>query len=153
MNKTDDRRQRTAAQKAQTKAARLARADTYRRKQRWTAAALAASEAGYPLNFMITLSWPKIEDGDRRRGHILAKSIVERETHLWSELRQVAARAGVAWIAARAPEYDKTRGHVGKRRLVTAAAYGDGGRIGVRTGGLRGKGYRQGKSRRPAPAK
>jgi len=110
MNKKDDRRQRTAAQKAQTKAARLARADTWRRKQRWTAAALAASEAGYPLNFMVTLSWPKIEDGDRRSGHILTKKIVDRETHLWTELRQVAERAGVEWIAARAPEYDKTRG-------------------------------------------
>jgi hypothetical protein len=111
VNKAQDGRQKTAAQKAQTKAARLARADTHRRQQRWTAAALAASAAGYPLNFLLTVSWPKIEDGDRRAGHILAKKIVDRETHLWSELRQVAARAGVEWIAARAPEYDKTRGH------------------------------------------
>jgi hypothetical protein len=110
MNKAQDGRRKTAAQKAKTAAARLARADTHRRQQRWTAAALAASAAGYPLNFLLTVSWPKIEDGDRRAGHILAKSIVERKTHLWSELRQVAARAGVEWIAARAPEYDKTRG-------------------------------------------
>jgi hypothetical protein len=110
MNNAQDRRRTTAAQKAKTAAARLARADTHRRQQRWTAAAIAATAAGYQLNFLLTVSWPKIEDGDRRAGHILAKKIVDRDTHLWSELRPVAARAGVEWIAARAPEYDKTRG-------------------------------------------
>jgi hypothetical protein len=110
MNTEKDRRRKTPAQKAKTQAARLARADTHRRQQRWTAAALAASAAGYPLNFMLTVTWPKIEDGDRRRGHILAKKIVEREAHLWSELRQVAVRARVEWVAARAPEFDKTHG-------------------------------------------
>ena len=110
VNKVQDGRRKTAAQKAKTATARLARADTHRRQQRWTAAAIAASAAGFQLNFLLTVSWPKIEDGDRRSGHILAKKIVERETHLWSELRQVAARADVEWIAARAPEYDKTRG-------------------------------------------
>jgi hypothetical protein len=110
MNKARDGRRKTAAQKAKTATARLARADTHRRQQRWTAAAIAASAAGFQLNFLLTVSWPKIEDGDRRSGHILAKKIVDRETHLWSELRQVAARAGVEWIAARAPEYDNKHG-------------------------------------------
>jgi hypothetical protein len=111
MNKPRDGRRKTPAQKAKTATARLARADTHRRQQRWTAAAIAASEAGFQLNFLLTVSWPKIEDGDRRSGHILAKKIIDRETHLWSELREVAARAGVEWIAARAPEYDNKRGH------------------------------------------
>ena len=110
MNKTADGRCRTPAQKAKTATARNARADTHRRQRRWAEAALAASAAGYPLNFMLTVTWPKIDDGDRRPGHILEKPTVDRENHLWSELREVAARARVDWIAARAPEYDKTRG-------------------------------------------
>jgi hypothetical protein len=110
MNKTNDGRRKTPAQKAKTQAARLVRADTHRRQQRWTAAALAASEAGYPLNFLLTVTWSKIEDGDKRPGHILDRLTIERETYLWAELRQVAVRAGVEWVAARAPEYDSTHG-------------------------------------------
>lgn len=48
--------------------------------------------------------------GDRREGHILGRSSVERERRLWAELRLVAARAGVEWLAGRGPEYDRQRG-------------------------------------------
>ena len=105
-----DKRRKTPAQKAKTAAARLARAATRRRVQLWTAAAPAASAAGYPLNTALTITWAALQDGDRRRGHILDMDMVEREKRLWSELRLVAARADVEWIAARAPEHDRTRG-------------------------------------------
>lgn len=104
-----DRRRKTPAQKAKTVAARLARAATRRRVQLWTAAAPAASAAGFPLNTALTVTWTALQDGDRRPGHILDVDAVKREKRLWSELRLVAARAGVEWIAARAPEHDRTR--------------------------------------------
>lgn len=105
-----DRRRKTPAQKAKTAKARQTRAATQRRRQLWTAAAPAASSAGYPLNTALTVTWAALQDGDRRPGHILDVDAVEREKRLWSELRLVAARAGVEWIAARAPERDRTRG-------------------------------------------
>jgi hypothetical protein len=70
----------------------------------------AASSAGYPLNIALTVTWAALQDGDRRLGHILDMAAVEREKRLWSELRMVAARAHVEWIAARAPEHDRKRG-------------------------------------------
>ncbi len=105
-----DRRLRTPAQKAASAAARLARAATRRRRQLWTAAAPASEAAGYPLNTAITITWAALEGGDKRRGHILAMGEIEREKRLWSELRFVAARAGVEWIASRAPEHDRKHG-------------------------------------------
>ena len=56
------------------------------------------------------ITWSALLHGDRLDGHILGLSPVERERRLWSELRLVAARAGVPWLAARGPEYDKQRG-------------------------------------------
>ena len=105
-----DRRKKTPAQKAKTRAARLVRAATQRRRQLWTAAAPAAEAAGYPLTTALTVTWAALMDGDRRRGHILDMDVVEREKRLWTELRLVSARSGVDWIAARAPEHDRTRG-------------------------------------------
>ena len=102
----EDRRKKTPAQKAKTAAARIARASGRRRVQLWSAAAPAASSAGYPLNTALTITWAALQDGDRRLGHILDMAAVEREKRLWSELRMVAERAGVEWIAARAPEHD-----------------------------------------------
>jgi hypothetical protein len=105
-----DKRRKTPAQKAKTAAARIARAAGRRRLQLWAAAATAASSAGYPLNVALTITWTTLQTGDKRLGHILDIGTVERERRLWSELRMVAARAGVEWIATRAPEHDRTRG-------------------------------------------
>jgi len=105
-----DKRRKTPAQKAKTAVARIARAAGRRRLRLWAAAAPVALSAGYPLNIALTVTWAALQDGDRRLGHILDIGTVEREKRLWAELRMVAARAGVEWIAARAPEHDRTRG-------------------------------------------
>jgi hypothetical protein len=105
-----DRRKKSAADKAATKHARLARAASRRRRITWSTAASAAEAAGYPLNVALHVTWSALVEGDRREGHCIGMSAVERERKLWSALRLVAARAGVSWIAARAPEYDKRRG-------------------------------------------
>jgi|GEM_PF-2679190 len=105
-----DARRKTPAQKAKTAAARIARAAARRRVQLWSAAAPAASSVGCPLNIALTITWARLQDSHPRQGHILDVAAVQREKRLWSELRMVTARAGVEWIAARAPEYDRTRG-------------------------------------------
>lgn len=104
-----DRRRRSEASKAKTKAARIARASARRRVKKWTAAASAAEVSGHPLNIALHVTWSALKDGDRRSGHILDRPAAECERHLWSGLRMVSARAGVPWLAARGPEHDRRR--------------------------------------------
>lgn len=63
-----------------------------------------------------------------RRGHIQNMDEIKREKRLWAELRMVATRAGVKFIAGRAPEHDKTHGlhlhvtiHLPNIRAITDA--------------------------------
>lgn len=104
-----DRRRKSEAAKAKTKAARIARASAQRRVKKWTAAASAAETSGNPLNTTLHVTWSALEDGDRRSGHILDLPAAERDRRLWSGLRMVSARAGVPWLAARGPEHDRRR--------------------------------------------
>ena len=104
-----DRRRKSASAKAKTRAARIARASSRRRLNTWSSAASAAEAAGYPLNVALHVTWSALVHGDRRDGHILGLGPVERERRLWAELRLVAARAGVPWLAVRAPEHDTRR--------------------------------------------
>ena len=105
-----DRRRRTEAAKAQTASARIERAARRRRSETWIMAAAEAEAAGHPLNAALHVTWSALAGGERRHGHVLGLEPVERERRLWAELRLVAARARVPWLAARAPEYDRRRG-------------------------------------------
>lgn len=109
MAKRDGRR-RSEAEKARSAAARMARASTRRRVTGWIAAASAAEAAGHPLNVALHVTWSALIEGERRAGHCLGLSEVERERRLWRGLRQIAQRARVPWLAARAPEHDRRRG-------------------------------------------
>ena len=109
MTKRDGRR-RSEAAKAATKRARIARASARRRVITWSSAASAAETAGCPLNVALHVTWSALVEGERRDGHCLGLSAVERERRLWSALRLVSARAGVSWLAARGPEHDRQRG-------------------------------------------
>jgi hypothetical protein len=76
----------------------------------WTQAASAAASAGVAINVALHVTWGALLHGDKREGHVLGLAPSEREKRLWAALRLCAARHGVPWVAARAPEYDKTRG-------------------------------------------
>lgn len=104
-----DGRRKSEAAKAKTKAARILRASAQRRVKKWTAAGYAAEVSGYPLNIALHVTWSALDGGDRRDGHMLGLGPVGRERRLWAELRLVAVRAGVPWLAARGPEHDKRR--------------------------------------------
>lgn len=104
-----DGRRKSEAAKAKTKAARIARASAQRRVKKWSDAAKAAEAVGNPLNVALHVTWSALEGGYRREGHILGLGPVERERRLWAELRLVAARAGVPWLAVRGPEHDRRR--------------------------------------------
>lgn len=108
--RSKDKRCKTEEQKATTRAARIARASARRRVITWSSAASAAETAGYPLNVALSVTWSALVEGERRDGHCLGLPAVERERRLWSALRLVSARAGVPWLAARAPEHDTRRG-------------------------------------------
>jgi hypothetical protein len=105
-----DKRRKTQAQKARTKARRIAKATAKRRLLTWTEAAKAAERAGHPINVALHITWSALMGGDRREGHILGRPAVTRERRVWSALRLVAARARVPWLAGRGPEHDQTRG-------------------------------------------
>lgn len=107
-----DRRRRTDAEKARTRAKRQAKASERRRQAQWIAAAIAAADAGTPFNVAVHLTWFNLANGDRRGGRsdILGLDLAEREKRVWAALRQIAVRHGVDWIAARAPEYIGHRG-------------------------------------------
>jgi hypothetical protein len=106
-----DRRTRTADEKRQTRALRLQRADRRRREKTWPRAAIAAERAGLALNCFATIAWhPLATAGERRDGHCLGLPPAERDLRIWAALRRVASRHGVAFVAMRAPEFDRQRG-------------------------------------------
>jgi len=92
-----DKRRRTDAQKAKTKRKRLDEADRRRRYKDWLASAVAADQAGYPINTFLTVIW-----GDPRK---------DKDAELWRRLRLAVTRSGVPWLAMRSPEYAPRKGH------------------------------------------
>lgn len=111
MTKTpQDRRRRSDAEKAQSRSNWISAGARRRRVAQWTQAAAASARAGYPVNVALHITWSALTGGDRRDGHILGLSPLDREKRLWAALRLCAARAGVPFLAARGPEYDTGRG-------------------------------------------
>lgn len=96
-----------------------------RREAEWRHAGSAVEAAGLPMTTAIHVTWSACHAADMRAGHILGKSEQERVNTLWDRLRRLAAEYGAeAWIAARAPEYDRQKGlhlHMGLR--LPEAAY------------------------------
>lgn len=82
-----------------------------RRAERWTAAALAAHSAGYPINTFVTVTLHRFDERERgARALFIAADFKTQESRLWAALRRVAqAHCGV-WIAMRAPEHDRGKG-------------------------------------------
>lgn len=105
-----DRRRRTPAQKERTRRERLASRDKRHRQRRWIAAGQAAHLAGAPLNVALCLSLRHLADEYGAHPDFLGLSPEQQERRIWIALRRVAHRHGVAWIAARAPEHDRTKG-------------------------------------------
>ena len=92
-----DKRTRSEAQRSKTKAARLVRADKVRRQREWKASAVAASNAGYPINAFITI--------------LTGKDITTITNIVWRKLRQMLRKNGLPFVAARGPEYTPKKGH------------------------------------------
>lgn len=60
----------------------------------------------------ITVTWSALINADRRDGaHILGLAERDRVQRLWKALARDMGAAGIPWLAARGPEYDKRRGH------------------------------------------
>ena len=65
-----------------------------------------------PITTAITITWHACEVGERSDGHILGLPENERANTVWDRLRRLAKDYGAeAWIAARAPEYDREKRH------------------------------------------
>lgn len=92
-----DKRTRSEAQRSRTKADRLARADTARRKREWQVSADAASRAGYPISAFITI--------------MAGKDIATITGTAWRKLRQLLRKNGSPFVATRSPEYTPEKGH------------------------------------------
>jgi hypothetical protein len=83
-----------------------------RRQALWERAGNAIEAAGLPITTTITITWSACEAGERHDGHILGLPENERVNTVWDRLRRIAAAHGAeAWIAARAPEYDREKRH------------------------------------------
>lgn len=82
-----------------------------RRQRRFVQAASAAVDAGVPLTVAITLTWHRLmQNGERRDGNCLALAENERVMKIWNAVWRLLKRNRVPFIAARAPEYDATKG-------------------------------------------
>lgn len=77
------------------------------------------------MTIAICITWAACDAADRNDGHILGLPENERVNALWDSLRRLAAEFGEdAWIAARAPEYDRTKGlHIHIFARIPAAAH------------------------------
>lgn len=108
-----DRRRRTDAQKRKTREKQLATADKKRRVAEWRNSELAARQAGYPINALITV----LSD---------AENIERVAASLWRRLRRLMARHGVPFYVFRGPEYAPRRGlHLHLALHLPEALYGD----------------------------
>ena len=91
---------------------RTARQQHKRRQALWTHAGHAVEAAGLPITTLITITWSACEAGERNEGNILGMPENERVNTIWDRLRRLATAHGAeAWIAARAPEYDRQNRH------------------------------------------
>jgi hypothetical protein len=105
-----DKRYRTDVQKSKSRSDRALRAARGRRDKLWQRAASAAASNGTPINVAIHLTWGTLTGGDRLEGNVLSLPPATRDKRLWAALRLRAARSGVPFIAARAPEHSGQRG-------------------------------------------
>lgn len=102
---------KTADEKAATKRRKIRRAIVRRRQEPWRVAARVALENGTPLTAVICITWTACLASDLMDGHRLGLPEQQRVSVLWAGLRRIATSHQIAFIAARAPEYDSTRGH------------------------------------------
>lgn len=108
-----DNRHRTEAQKQRTRQRLAAKADKKRRVAEWRSSELAARQAGYPINALITV----LSD---------AENIERIAASLWRRLRRLMTRHGLPFYAFRGPEYAPRRGlHLHMPMHLTEAMYGD----------------------------
>ena len=108
-----DNRHRTEAQKQQTRQRLAAKADRQRRVAEWRSSELAARQAGYPINTLITV----LSD---------AENIERIAASLWRRLRRLMARHGLPFYAFRGPEYAPRRGlHLHMATHLPEALYDD----------------------------
>lgn len=82
-----------------------------RRQRQWMAAASAAVDAGLPLTVTLHITWHRLmQNGERRAGNCLAMAEKQRVDAVWKGVRRVLRQNKVMFVAARAPEYDATKG-------------------------------------------
>lgn len=74
-------------------------------------AALVAVKNGTPLTAVICITWSACFASDRVEGHSLGLPEQQRISLFWAGLRRIAKKHEIAFIALRAPDYDRTRGH------------------------------------------
>jgi hypothetical protein len=90
---------------------RLAELAAERRRVQWSAAGSAAVAAGVPLSVVVHITWSACIASEQRHGHWLGLPEAERVNRLWDRLRRLVKRHGIEqFLAARAPEYDTTKG-------------------------------------------
>jgi len=93
-----DKRRRPIVQKKRTARLRKARAARRRLQHDWLASAVAARDIGLPIDAQMTV--------------LLGKDDIEDTTAtIWRRLRRLFQRHGIAFLAMRAPEFARNRGH------------------------------------------
>lgn len=108
-----DNRHRTEAQKQRTRKRLAAKADKNRRVAEWRSSELAARQAGYPINALITV----LSD---------AENIEQVAASLWRRLRRLMTRRGFPFYIFRGPEYAPRRGlHLHLALHLPETLYGD----------------------------
>lgn len=118
-----DNRHRTEAQKQRTRKRLAAKADKKRRVAEWRSSELAARQAGYPINALITV----LSD---------AENIEQVAASLWRRLRRLMTRRGFPFYVFRGPEYAPRRGlHLHLALHLPETLYGDVAAILVETTG------------------
>lgn len=98
-------------EKAVTLQRKIRRATARRRQEPWLMAASVAVKNGTPLTAIICITWTACYASDLMEGHSLGLPEQKRIALLWAGLRRIAKKYQIAFIALRAPEYDRTRGH------------------------------------------
>ena len=102
---------KTTDEKAITRQRKISRATAKRRQKPWEMAALVAVKNGTPLTAVICITWSACFASDQVEGHSLGLPEQKRIALLWAGLRRIAKKYQIAFIALRAPEYDRTHGH------------------------------------------
>lgn len=84
---------------------------TRRRQKLWSDAADGLVLAKLPFTVALNIAWSACFAAEQRCGHWLGLPEAERVNRLWDRLRRLVQQYGSErFLAARAPEYDRTRG-------------------------------------------